>query len=74
MKINVEFVWKLYWKSTLALCLELMGLKISSVYPYSECYSNKKEYRMVFASICEHASSVFIFASTSIWKFFFQAL
>ena len=27
-------------------------------------------YRMVFASICERASSVFIFASTSIWQIF----
>ena len=29
-----------------------------------------KGYRMVFASICEHASSVFIFASTSSWQIF----
>ena len=28
---------------------------------------------MVFASICENASSVFIFASTSIWKIFLSS-
>ena len=31
---------------------------------------NFQGYRMVFASICEHASSVFIFASTSSWQIF----
>ena len=30
----------------------------------------QKGYRMVFASICEHASSVFIFASTSSCQIF----
>ena len=52
------------WNTLILVC-------VSSKRKEDEKTSKEKEgYRMVFASICDHASTVFIFANTSIWQIF----
>ena len=45
-------------------------LDVWTCWAEKELWNQYKGYRMVFASIWEHASSVLILASTSIWQIF----